>query len=353
MPIQMKFFKVKILLLLVFSINIGCRTAKPSVAFDPQKIPAAPDYSRLENWASHPKKEDLADKIPAAAHEKINPAPAVDVFFLHPTTLVGDKKSETPHDWNAQLDDEKLNLKTDKSAIQYQASIFNGSCRVFAPRYRQAHLHSFYEKKDSVSARRAVELAYSDVRAAFDFYLKNWNDGRPIIIAGHSQGALHGMYLLREFFDGKDLNPSLNQKLVAAYLAGWPVRFDFFKNLKPCQSPDEVGCYCSWRTFERKWGQRQPLEKGIVCTNPISWTTESGKHAAKTENRGAVVTSFDKIFENLCDAEVCGGILLCSKPKFPGSFLIRTKNYHPGDFNLYYFNVRENVAARAKAFFRK
>ncbi len=329
-------------------VGISCRTVNPKMTFDAAKNPPAPDYSKLENWAAHPDKKDLSDRIPANLNEKPVAELPADVFFLYPTTLTGDKKSQHRRAWNADVSDEKLNLKTDKSAIQYQASIFNSAGRVFAPRFRQAHFGSFFTS-DTVSKRQALELAYSDVRAAFEFYLKNFNNGRPIIIAGHSQGGLHGMYLLREFFDGKDLE----KQLVAAYLAGWPVRADFYKKIKPCASSDETGCFCSWRTFEKSYKPKKAEELAIVCTNPLNWTTESGKPVARKENRGAVVRNFDKVYPNICDAEVRGGILLCSKPKFPGSVLIRTKNYHPGDFNLFYLNVRENAVLRTNSFLKK
>jgi hypothetical protein len=66
-----------------------------------------------------------------------------------------------------------------------------------------------------------------------------------------------------------------------------------------------------------------------------------------------VVRPFERLYPGITDAEIHKGILLASKPKFKGSFFFRRKNYHIGDLNLYYMNVRENAQARAKAFSRR
>ncbi len=271
---------------------------------------------------------------------------AVDVFFLYPTTYTGAKRRE--RNWNAAVTDDAVNRKTDSTAILYQATIFNGAGRVFAPRYRQAHLHAFFSK-DKNSASQALDLAYEDVKAAFSYYLEHWNEGRPFIIAGHSQGARHGMYLVRDRIE----NTALAQQVVAAYLVGWPVKADFFQRIPPCQTPDQTGCFCSWRTWERKFGLSHVFESDVVCTNPVLWTTAEGQYAPKSSSRGAVLRTFCVAYSGLCDAEVYKGILLCTKPKFPGSFFFRRKNYHIGDLNLYYFDVRENARLRAQLFLRR
>ena len=116
----------------------------------------------------------------------------VDVFFLHPTTLTDQEDDR----WNADFQDAKLNAKTDYSSILYQASTFN-EYRVFAPRYRQAHIRSYFTT-DTTRARQAFDTAYEDIRQAFTYYLKNYNQGRPIVIASHSQGSTHAIRLLKE-----------------------------------------------------------------------------------------------------------------------------------------------------------
>ena len=83
------------------------------------------------------------------------------------------------------------------------------------------------------------------------------------------------------------------------------------------------------------------------------WTIEEGKYAPKSANLGGVVRPFCAIYPEIVDAEVYKGVLLASRPRFPGSIFFRTKNYHVGDLNLYYMNVRENAGTRVKAFFKK
>lgn len=314
-------------------------------------MPLAPDYSKLENWAAHPDKKDPADRVPSPELKDNQADAPVDVLFFHPTTYTGSKRYETA--WNADVQDEKTNKKTDNSTILFQASIFNGAGRVYAPRYRQAHLNVFFNKKKLDSDQKALAIAYSDIESAFDYYLKHWNHGRPFIIAGHSQGALHAMQLIKRKIEGTPLE----SKLVAAYIVGWPVKNDYFKNLKPCEKPDQTDCFCSWRTWNRDYilGRKYDprLQPDIVCTNPLLWCTTEGKYAPKSDNKGGVIRPYDKVYPNSVDAEIYKGVLLACKPKFKGSFLFRRKNYHIGDLNLFYVNVRENAQARVGAYLRK
>ncbi len=323
----------------------ACRDARPRDTFNASKLPPAPDYQNLQLWAAHPDKTDLADRTPDAKVPDNQKNSAIDVFFLHPTTYTGSRRYE--RQWNADVLDAELNKKTDGGSILYQASLFNGAGRVFAPRYRQAHLHVFFGK-DKASNKAALDVAYSDVKSAFEHYLKHWNQGRPFILAGHSQGALHAMQLIQELVEDKPLA----EKMVAAYIVGWPVPNDFFKSVKPCATDDDTGCFCSWRTWERRYGRRKAFEDQIICTNPLIWTTQQGVYAQKSTNLGGVVRPFEVIRPAITDAEVYRGILLCRKPKFPGSILFVRKNYHIGDLNLFYMNVRENAILRAGKFLK-
>ncbi len=336
------------ILLLVASLGlVSCGSVKPGSTFDSAKIPAAPDYSSLDHWASHPEKTDPADLSPSPEYPDQQKDALVDVFFLYPTTYTGSSRDQ--RDWNASLTDANTNTKTDQGTIQYQASIFNGVGRVYAPRYRQAHLHAFYTKKDTISARKALEIAYLDTKAAFEYYLKHWNNGRAFILVGHSQGALHTMTLLKQMVEGK----GLESQLVASYIVGWPVKDSYFTSLQPCITPEQTDCFCSWRTWERNYGLKNAFETDVVCTNPLLWTNSENIYAPKNLNLGGVIRPFEKIYPEITDAEVYKGILLAQKPKFKGSILFRRKNYHIGDLNLYYLNVRENAAERTKAYLRR
>lgn len=340
----MKYLNFLILMLLV----ISCRVL-PQGLFADQKQGNAPDYSLLENWAAHPDKSDAADSIPGQLSVNEADLPA-DVFFIYPTTYIG-KKGE--NQWNASIDDVSLNARTDETAILFQASLFNQAGRVFAPRYRQAHYEAYFTR-DELSAKQAFQLAYQDVEAAFQYYLEHWNDGRPIIIASHSQGTTHAIPLIQKYFDGTDLQ----HQLVAAYLVGMPVTRDDFKSIPPCTSPDQTGCVCSWRTFQTGYVAHfkhpylatrfAPRPKTIV-TNPLSWKTDT-LYVARQNNQGSLLFKFNEVVPDLVDAQVVRDMLWVTKPRFRGSIFIRTRNYHVADYNFFYFNVRANAVDRVQAF---
>ena len=307
-----------------------------------------PDYSNLNYWAAHPWKWDPSDSIPAPLRDEVRDS-LVDVFFLHPTTYTKKIKGQ-----NADIDDGNINVKTDYSSILYQASVFNNQCRVFAPRYRQAHIKTFFEK-DKEKAAAAFELAYKDLKTAFKYYLQTWNNGRPIIIAGHSQGSLLAERLLKEYFDSPaGTAPILKNKLVAAYIIGWPVPKQYFTSLKICADSLQTGCVCSWRTF-RKGFVPFYLKKGddnSYVTNPLTWTT-GNEYASRHLNKGSVMFKFNKIYKQTTDAQISNSLLYVKKPKFPWSFLYLSRNYHIADINLYYLNIRENVSQRISMFWKQ
>jgi hypothetical protein len=269
----------------------------------------------------------------------------VDVFFLHPTTYTSRKRFR---EWNVRIDDPYHNAKTDYATLLYQTSAFNQHARVFAPRYREAHIKTFFQK-DSILQAHTLGLAYEDIKNAFEYYLQNWNNNRPIIIAAHSQGALHAERLLKEYFEDKPLN----KQLVTAYILGWPVPKDYFGSLKMCLDSLETNCICSWRTFRRgfmpKYIRRETT--GSFVTNPLNWKTDES-YATKSENKGSVI-KFNKIYNQTTDARIHQSVLWVRRPRFPWSFMYLTRNYHIGDINLFYINIRENVEQRIDSYFKK
>ena len=302
-----------------------------------------PDYSKLEYWAANPKKWDPSDSIPEPLRGK-NQDKIVDVFFIHPTTLT--ELKDTIYK-NARIDDSIINYKTDYSSILYQASVFNENARIYAPRYRQAHINMYFTM-DSVQKYNAFNLAYSDVKAAFEYYLKNENNGRPIIIASHSQGTTHAMRLMKEYFDNKDLS----KRLVCAYLVGMGVKKNMYEVLQPCEDSTQIGCYNTWRTYREDFVDPiiNHVDTTIAVVNPINWKTDNS--LALSENqKGAILYNFNKIFYHTQNAKAEGNALWISHPKFPGFILYRTKNYHVGDINLFYMDIREDVSRRITHYF--
>lgn len=295
------------------------------------------DYSNPDHWAALPSKKDPSDLNPQGLQPTEDGG--VDIFFLYPTSLLA-KKDRKYH--NAPIDHKKVNKLTDESSIKYQASIFNQVGRVYAPRYRQAHYHEYFTS-DREQAKKAFELAYNDVKDAFNHYLQHFNQGRPIILAGHSQGTTHGMRLLKEYFDGT----SLQSRLVVAYLPGIPIPKDLYTVIPICNTPDDLNCVNSWRSYKHGY---TPMfvekEKPMVVVNPLTWTTTTDV-ADKSYNKGAVLRKFDGgLLKGIADAQIYKNILWVHKPKFPGSFLYWSKNYHIADFNFFYLDVQQNAKNR-------
>ncbi len=307
-------------------------------------IPVAPDYSDPNAWAALPFQLDSADAVPLSTWKDIQQNAEVDVFFIHPTTYTG-KAGE--NQWNADMHDEKVNLKTDKSSIRYQASIFNGAGKIYAPRYRQAHLKSYYSDKKQ-DAAKALDLAYHDVSMAFQYYLEHYNHGRPFIIASHSQGTDHAKKLISEYIDGKPIQ----DQLIVAYLVGFAVTENHFTNMKPCQQPDDTGCFCSWRTFREDYIPQKIHfpDTNVLVTNPVTWDMNKPE-SKKSEQLGAILREFYKLYPDLVETKIYKDLLWVNKPKFPGSFLLTTKNYHIADYNFFYADVRQNAQDRVQAFF--
>ena len=187
------------------------------------------------------------------------------------------------------------------------------------------------------------------MREAFIQFLKEAN-GRPIIIASHSQGSTHAIHLLKEFIDSSELQ----KQLVAAYIIGMQIP-DNFKTLRMCRDSSETGCMIGWRTCRE--GYIPDIVKketgNPMVTNPLTWTILDNEEAPAKLNKGAVVTNFNKVVYEATDARICDRILWVSELNFPGSFLIRKKNLHIGDINLFWMNIRENCNTRVRSYKRQ
>ena len=247
---------------------------KPPAAFSEEKIPEAPDYSISQNWHLW----QLRDQ-----------GKGIDVFYLHPTTYIVGKG------WNQDLNDKHVNWRTRVLPINYQASTFSEDCNLFIPKYRQAIFYSFVDKKDN--GKKALELAYQDVRNAFFYYMNNLNNGKPFIFASHSQGSFHSQKLLAEVLR----DSAVLSKLVAAYVIGWPVKESFLQDnshIKVCSSNTQSGCIVSWNTesanpklsIVREFSNDEP----ILCVNPLSWTLNND-YVERTQNKGSL--QYNKVTE--------------------------------------------------------
>ena len=169
--------------------NVLLKQATPKGHFEAAAAGSGPDYSQQSSWVARPgMARNPSLWLPAGV--TAGPPGAASVFYIHPTTYLERDR------WNAPLDAAGQTGFRTRLFVQSQASAFNAAGEIWAPRYRQAAYGAFL--LESEDAKKALDLAYSDVRAAFDHFLSQMPEGEPIILAAHSQGALHLMRLLQE-----------------------------------------------------------------------------------------------------------------------------------------------------------
>ena len=312
----------------------------PDSAFDETPTPIAPDYADPFHWAALPDRKDSADLLPAGMAASDPASHVVDVFFVHPTTFVSSEG------WNQPLENDAINKRTDQWVMRDQASIFNGCCRVYAPRYRQATLSSFNDMDGS--GGQALDLAFSDVKTAFEYFQTHYSKGRPFILAGHSQGAFHGDRLLREVIE----NTPLVDRMVAAYTIGFGLKPQ--QNLPVCSDPSQTNCQISWNAAAADAGYKIGAP-GDICVNPLTWRADKS-YANFSQNTGALTyADGDALQPGVADGECADGNLIVSEVRSEnfGFMPFGPGNYHMYDYSFYHMNIRENLQTRTAAFLAK
>lgn len=356
--------KIFICAIFLFSLSTVSRAQSEAPAFDTQAAPPVPDYSLTSSWAARPDNPGASAAVPSGA-SKGSKLKNVDVFYIHPTTY------RTPDRWNQDIADSTVNAWTDVSVIRRQAGVFNGCCRIYAPRYRQA---SFLATKDRLmqgDGGKAYALAYSDVERAFDHFIKEENNGRTFIIVGHSQGAEMALRLLRNRIDGQ----VLEKQLVAAYVIGLDVTAGMFgrafKSLKPCNKPTQTSCVLAWnavtldadlRALRGFAGSRYLHEFGTeegrtpLCINPLTFDREKPV-ALSSASKGAVPGgagegTMQALVKGKVAAECKDGFLVANVDSGLGLEPLPGGSLHYHEFGLFYADIRANVAKRITAFLK-
>ena len=283
------------------------------------------------------------------------------VFFVHPTSYYSRSS------WNAPLADRDSDHRANLF-VQGMASAFADAGEIWAPRYRQATLGAFLAE-DRVTAGKAIDAAYRDVEEAFDAFIAAQPKNKPIILAGHSQGALHLTTLLRNKIAGTPLA----RRIVAAYVIGWPISLDTdiaALGLPACQTSDQKGCILGWATFADPadpemvtaaydgtigFDGRPRADTRMLCTNPLTGTPDV--EAAPAANLGTLVPtdgfksgslSVGKIgarcddtrgFLMIGDAEIAKNYVVAG-------YVLPGNNYHVYDITLFWANVRADALRR-------
>ena len=319
----------------------------PSIPFQEATPPPPTDYALESSWAALPQESSRAQEVPPG----VQPGDPelthlVDVFYIHPTTYFW------RWHWNAPIDG-WLSQTITGVTMAGSASPFNGAGRIYAPRYRQLTLSGFNIPE---SRTGGLDVAYQDIRNAFEYFLANYNDDRPIILAGHSQGSRLILRLLTEFF-GPGV---LRDRLIAAYPIGTWVHTDpetkTAYGLPVCEDAAQTGCVISWRTYARGSSSALSLppkqKKRIdLCVNPLTWQANSTP-APASDNLGSIplpLFSQSRPQPDLVGAQCEKGVLYINPPKgFWYELASRKGNYHAYDVELFFVNVRDNAIERSR-----
>ncbi|CQR73254.1 hypothetical protein SOV_50370 [Sporomusa ovata DSM 2662] len=274
----------------------------------------------------------------------------VDVFFVCPTVFLGNSTQ-----FNMPIDDADVR-KNFIGAINMEKGIYDLKGNFYAPYYRQAGINTY--KLEPVAAAPYFELAYQDVKAAFEYYLKEQKQDRPLVLAGFSQGADMIVRLMKDMYHDQ----RLQEQLVAAYVIGWrvtPEELVQYPHLKMAQGEDDTGVIISFNTEAPNVKTSILVPCKTLGINPLNWKTTI-QPAGKSLNKGAVFTGYDgKINKEI--------------PRLTGAYLDKTRGtlkvtditaeeyppvldlfekgvYHIYDYQFFYRNLQENVKTRIEAF---
>ncbi len=310
----------------------------------------ASDYSERENWLSLPASNDGE----------------VDIFYLYPTAYY--KSADTDPDV-CEINDAAMRANA-QSAFQRQARAFEAAGNVYAPYYRQADAMTCLSLPLEEQDELLQGVTKSDVFASFKYFIKHYNNGRPFILAGHSQGSNMLLYLLSEYMQE---NPDVYERMVAAYVIGYSVTDDYLSenpHLKFAEGADDTGVIISYNTEAPTIeGSNPVLLPGAMAINPINWKRDETPAAAE-ENLGSILLNSDgsvvldeqgcyKIMQNFADARIDldRGSLICSTVDAdkwaPGNAVFGRGIFHSFDYPFYFYNIQVNAANRVSNFLNR
>ena len=305
---------------------------------------ASPDYAEAERWLHLP---DNGGDLP------------VDVIYLYPTAW-----TPRPGDDRMYCDiDEESMLDGARYAYELQASVFEPAANVYAPFYRQINIDQTLGKLTLEEQNRVLaETPARDVTAALDYYFARYNNGKPFILAGHSQGTQVTMVAWEEYFR---LHPELRERMIAAYLIGYSVTPDYLaaSGLQFAAGADDTGVVVSWNTEAAPGALGNPVvQPGAMAINPLNWKKD-GTPADVSQNLGSLTRNDQGeyvVAAGVADATLDPerGVILASvypdgslgllpNPPFPAESL------HRFDYQFYYMNIRQNVQDRVRAYFSR
>lgn len=308
-----------------------CLSACKSDIAKPEKASAL-DYTNADNWAYF----EVAESARA------------DVFFICPTVFRGDASRP-----NMLLENEKTKARF-VGEINKEKGIYDGKTRFFAPYYRQVGLWVYTLAEEE--REKYLSIGYSDIKAAFETYLEQYNDGKPFIIAGFSQGAELSIRLVKDYCSDE----SVLERMIACYAIGWRLTHEDLDNypyLVAAQGEDDIGVVISFNTEDPSITDSTLVPNGItaIAINPISWQTNSvpvdkslNKGACFTNHKGDIVSEIPMFTGAFLD-EKRGTLKVTdvSPVDYPPVLDMFTNGvYHIYDYQFFYRNLQENVQTR-------
>jgi len=284
-----------------------------------------------------------------------------DTFYIPATEYISSSYNEGAPEF-ATLDNAEMQ---EGIAGEYllQASVFEESTNVFVPYYRQAGLKKEVDAWKATGDMRTALTGtpYTDITAALDYYFRHYNQGRPFIIAGHSQGSAMASLVLQKYFKE---HADYYQRMIAAYVIGFAVtREDLQANphLKFATGEGDTGVIISWNTEGRKSVEENApnlvLLPNAISINPLNWKLD-GTYAPASENLGSLVIDAEKrtleIGDLGADAQVVPsrGVVVSNgeadHSQMPAFFIdiFGPASLHNEDYTFFYNNIKDNVAKR-------
>ncbi len=326
-------------------------------AQDPASRTASPDSPAAER--SLPGNAMAVESSRAGDAARSGEAPPFAVFFVHPTSYIPLALTEQAN-WNAAPGDTTAEWRA-RLFIKGMASAFNRADEIWAPKYRQAVAGAFLT--DKPEAEQAIDAAYADVRMAFRYFLASVPGNKPIVLAGHSQGSIHILRLLRDEIAGTPVAG----RIAAVYAVGWPISLEHdlpALHLPACAAPAQTGCIVAWSSFAEPADPSMLLARysktpgfdgqarqdgPILCVNPLTGSPNSS--APASANLGTLVPREDLAGGDLvvgavparCDEH---GLLLIGDPPNLGQGVLPGNNYHVYDIPLFWKNLQADVVRR-------
>ena len=256
-------------------------------------------------------------------------------------------------------------ISGDQAAFQRTAMAFAPVANIYAPYYRQVDAMVQKSMTPAQQIKMVSGIPTTDAIAAFDYYIKHYNNGRPFILAGHSQGSSVLTHLLAVYMKA---NPQVYKRMVAAYVIGYPVTQAYLNQnpfLRFAEGANDTGVIISYNTEAPTIGGVNPVmldQQHALVINPITWT-RSEAPASAAQNLGSWLPAssagpFVKVM-NVANAQVdaAKGVLICSSAPVaklaPGNQLLPEGVYHSFDYPFYFFNIQANAQNRVNHYFGK